>query len=208
MDNNNNGDDDETGYKKPPKAHQFVKGKSGNPKGRPRVRKVSFLKTTEQLLQERVVIKKNGKIQYMTKAEIINRQIIDAAAKGDLRAARILFYDMERVAKHRNRENEEFQEKIDNMTPEELDAYEAELDERIDNSRVKLKMSEDRSYLKHPDWPPKAWRSDLDDENYPDTPEEIEHVRKIKESNARFFEAFPQLKDNFPDLFDNDDDED
>lgn len=50
---NSGGSDYEVGYGRPPKAHQFQPGKSGNPKGRPKG-SISLAKEAEKLLNETV----------------------------------------------------------------------------------------------------------------------------------------------------------
>jgi hypothetical protein len=77
----------EVGYKRPPKVGQFVKGRSGNPKGRPKgsqnVASV-FLK----IARERVRVTINGRFRTITKLEAITLQIINKAMAGDSRAAK------------------------------------------------------------------------------------------------------------------------
>jgi len=77
------------GFRHPPKATRFAKGKSGNPKGRPKgslnVASV-FLKT----LREKVVINENGQRKTITKLEAALKQLTNKAASGDLRALRVL----------------------------------------------------------------------------------------------------------------------
>lgn len=77
------------GYKKPPKASQFQKGKSGNPGGRPKqepdiagvVRKISKQKVRTN--------GPNGPL-CMTKLEAGVTQLLNKAASGDLRAMKVL----------------------------------------------------------------------------------------------------------------------
>jgi hypothetical protein len=75
----------EVGYKKPPKASQFPKGTSGNPRGRPRKDPgiaAVFRKVSKQVVQT------NGKSgpQRMTKLEASVTQLVNKAATGDLKA--------------------------------------------------------------------------------------------------------------------------
>src|SRR5579862_2107375 len=77
----------EAGYKRPPKAGQFVRGQSGNPKGRPKGSQntaTAFLKIARQRI--RVTI--NGRIKSITKLEAIILQVVSKAVSGDLRAAK------------------------------------------------------------------------------------------------------------------------
>jgi hypothetical protein len=79
----------EVGYKKPPKASQFPKGKSGNPRGRPRETPgiaAVFRKVSKQVVQT------NGKSgpQRMTKLEASVTQLLNKAATGDLKAMKVL----------------------------------------------------------------------------------------------------------------------
>ncbi|MFN4140442.1 DUF5681 domain-containing protein [Aestuariivirga sp.] len=72
------GESDNVGYKKPPKKYQFQKGKSGNPKGRPR-----RLKTLKQALLEEVhkqiKVVANGKPTTVAGLHLLAKQMVKAA---------------------------------------------------------------------------------------------------------------------------------
>ena len=85
MDNN----DDEVGYKKPPKNHQFKKGQSGNPKGRPkRSQNKTPYQILEQALTREITIKENGQAQKVTIQEAILKKLSAEALKGEPYAIR------------------------------------------------------------------------------------------------------------------------
>ena len=75
----------EVGYMKPPKATQFKKGESGNPKGRPKGC-VNVATLAQQVLSERVTVTEKGRERTMPMAEVLVRQAVTKAAKGDLKA--------------------------------------------------------------------------------------------------------------------------
>ncbi len=77
----------EVGYGKPPKGNQFSKGRSGNPKGRP---KGSKNLATIVLRESRQPVRVNGPngSRKVTKLEATLMQIGNKAAQGDLRASR------------------------------------------------------------------------------------------------------------------------
>jgi hypothetical protein len=77
----------DVGYKQPPKQHQFKKGKSGNPKGRPKkALKPDIPDDFQELfaiaLLETVTVKKNGKQSEMTKNEMLVQKLINDAISG------------------------------------------------------------------------------------------------------------------------------
>jgi Family of unknown function (DUF5681) len=78
--------DYEVGDRRPPKHSRFVPGVSGNPKGRPKGSVNLRTRVTEQLRQT-VTVTRNGRPVKMRKADLIALQIVDSAAKGDLKAA-------------------------------------------------------------------------------------------------------------------------
>jgi hypothetical protein len=77
------------GYGAPPQNTRFQKGRSGNPRGRPKgslnVATV-FVKT----LREKVVINEHGQRRTVTKLEAALKQLVNKAASGDIRALRQL----------------------------------------------------------------------------------------------------------------------
>ena len=80
------------GYKKPPKATRFQKGKSGNPSGRPK-RRANLIDPAiiiHMIGNEEIVVDDNGKRKRMTKDEIYLRRLFAKAIKGDLKAARLV----------------------------------------------------------------------------------------------------------------------
>lgn len=77
------------GRGKPPKHTQFVKGKSGNPKGRGKGVK-NFATEIEQELNTRVPITENGKRKKITKRKAIAKQLVNKAATGDPKAIPVL----------------------------------------------------------------------------------------------------------------------
>lgn len=89
-------DDDKVGYRKPPAKHQFKKGKSGNPRGRPK-KVVPLIQTNDRLIMQRLdaeTIEIDG--VYKSKREVELRILQAKALKGDLRAMRML--DQKRTA--------------------------------------------------------------------------------------------------------------
>ncbi len=68
-------DDSDVGYGKPPRAHQFKPGKSGNPKGRPKGAK-SEETILRELLQQKISLNERGRARRITIHEgILPRRI-------------------------------------------------------------------------------------------------------------------------------------
>lgn len=82
------------GYRNPPKRTRFQKGRSGNPKGRPK-REESFGELVRQELNKRIRVKENGRVIRITKREAWLRRIVNGAINRKARAQRTLF----RIAK-------------------------------------------------------------------------------------------------------------
>lgn len=101
------------GYRKPPKATQFKPGQSGNRKGRPKGARNAHTLLNEAL-QETVMITENGKKRKVSKLEIIFRQMVNAAAKGDARARQQLLPLVQD-----QHQREEIQEKSASLYPKE-----------------------------------------------------------------------------------------
>lgn len=88
------------GYGKPPLHTRFQKGKSGNPKGRPRGKKnMSTLLSTA--LNASIVVVANGRRKRITKREAIVTQLVNKSAAADLKATQIvlaMLHDLESQA--------------------------------------------------------------------------------------------------------------
>ena len=82
-------EDDEVGYKKPPRHSRFKKGRSGNPKGRPKGKK-NLATHLDRILNERIRIKEGDKVFKITKAEAMLKSLVQKALKGDVKATNLM----------------------------------------------------------------------------------------------------------------------
>jgi hypothetical protein len=82
-----NSGDYEVGFGRPPRAHQFRKGQSGNPKGRPKGAK-NIASMFHEAINQKVKIKDQAGTRYVTKLEAAFTQLTNKAATGDLKALR------------------------------------------------------------------------------------------------------------------------
>lgn len=80
------GTDQPTGYGRPPAATRFVKGRSGNPRGRPRNRHREIPYDT--VLGQMVTIREDGRERRVTAAEAFILQLTRKGLAGDNAAAR------------------------------------------------------------------------------------------------------------------------
>jgi len=77
------------GYGKPPVHSRFQKGRSGNPKGRPRGR-TNMSTLLSAALNGWVTVVENGRRKEITKREAIVTQLVNKSASADLKATQIV----------------------------------------------------------------------------------------------------------------------
>jgi hypothetical protein len=110
------GSDYAVGYKRPPIATRFRAGGVGNPRGRPKKQK-----TVNQIIEEglttRMRIEKNGRSETKMAMEHIIANLIEAAARGEMRAINTLF-----ALQHRYKDSPETM-----LNPAELDREDREI---------------------------------------------------------------------------------
>jgi hypothetical protein len=80
-------EDEEIGFGKPPKWSQFRKGRSGNPRGRPKGRK-NLATIFYAACNEKVRVKDGHGYRTITKLEAMSAQLLNKAASGDISAAK------------------------------------------------------------------------------------------------------------------------
>ncbi|MXU66596.1 DUF5681 domain-containing protein [Oceanomicrobium pacificus] len=79
----------EVGYGRPPKASQFKKGQSGNPKGRPKGAK-GIRASLQRELEAKVTIREGNRQIRVSKAEAMVKRLSSNALKGDMKALALL----------------------------------------------------------------------------------------------------------------------
>ena len=82
-------DDGAVGYKKPPKAHQFKPGQSGNPSGR-RKAQPTFANDLADELRKSITLHEKGREKKITKQRAFIKTLTALAIKGDIRAINAL----------------------------------------------------------------------------------------------------------------------
>lgn len=81
--------DYKVGYKRPPKEHQFKKGISGNPKGRPK-NNATFVENVLDEMQEKIMVKESGKQKKITKKQALAKKLVAEALNGKNSAIKLL----------------------------------------------------------------------------------------------------------------------
>ena len=82
-------DDCEVGYRRPPRHSRFVKGQSGNPRGRPAGAK-NMKTLLSKALDELVIVTEDGGRRKVSKRQAIATQLVNRSAKADFKAIQIL----------------------------------------------------------------------------------------------------------------------
>jgi hypothetical protein len=76
---------DKVGYGKPPKATRFKKGKSGNPKGRPKG-SLNLATDLTAELGEHITVREDGRPRKVSKQRALIKSLMAKALQGDVRA--------------------------------------------------------------------------------------------------------------------------
>lgn len=89
--------DYDVGYRRPPANHQFQKGKSGNPKGRPRGRKNLEQMCRDAFLRRIPVVERDGTQHKMAKVQAMIENVATKAASGDPKQVKLALDVIERL---------------------------------------------------------------------------------------------------------------
>jgi hypothetical protein len=81
--------DHEVGYGRPPSRTRFRKGRSGNPKGRPKGAR-NFGTALQEALGQTVLVREGGSERRVTRRGAVVLSLLAKALKGDVRAAALL----------------------------------------------------------------------------------------------------------------------
>jgi hypothetical protein len=97
------------GYGRPPQQHQFKRGQSGNPRGRPKgVRSEDDI--LAKLLNKKIPIQERSRVRHVSVLEAVYFRVAQNALKGDLKAATFLMNRKAAVAQGRSGETPEMNE--------------------------------------------------------------------------------------------------
>lgn len=112
------------GYKNPPKEHQFKKGKSGNPKGRPRKKKQpssdpgpDLIASVHRELSKTISVQENGQHRKITKLDAFSAQLVAQSVNGKPSQQKML---LSLLTLHKHEETEQ-------QTLEQLQSYDEDL---------------------------------------------------------------------------------
>jgi hypothetical protein len=146
-------EEDKVGYRNPPKASRFVKGQSGNPKGRKTIKKIKDIGVVfEEVLNEPVQVREGEQHRTMTRLEATIQALRAKALKGDPKAIRGLLKLAEKVgmfAKSPRKSLIEITEpagirgKMFRMYHAEQDAIQRSKDEIIAEAREKISSGQE-----------------------------------------------------------------
>jgi hypothetical protein len=102
--------ENDVGYGKPPVKHQFKKGKSGNPSGRPKLPKrkppLDFQQNLIAELKSPITIIENGKKKEITTFEAFMKSVIARALKGDKAPTNFVLNFIQKLPKYAFEEDE------------------------------------------------------------------------------------------------------
>jgi Family of unknown function (DUF5681) len=85
------------GYRRPPKATQFMAGKSGNPKGRPKGSR-SVGAVLQDIIRQKIAVTDYGKTRRIPALEVMLRRLVNDAMRSDPRAVKLLLSLVDRYA--------------------------------------------------------------------------------------------------------------
>lgn len=85
---------------KPPREHQFKKGQSGNPSGRPKG-SLNFRTLLQRELDRQITATNNGRQVRITKREAMAMRLVAEALKGNLKAIDAVLHHAEETAAER-----------------------------------------------------------------------------------------------------------
>jgi Family of unknown function (DUF5681) len=143
----------EVGYGRPPVAHQFKKGQSGNPKGR---RKGSH--SVESLLfrelNELVAVQEGGRRRSISKLEAVVKQVANKAASGDFRSQKLLIALMDTPAWKAMYEETEYPSQTTENARERLKKKLDQIAKRMEETRHLQSGALNSTDVVPPDQPP------------------------------------------------------